>query len=365
MSYLTFKLISLTVLVVILLIVLVVRHNSKQGSKKVDSLTPLQNKHGFNEGANETKVETPKSISVFRFRHWWQCATREECKQMLISALVRFDHYLKDEDITDYDVQDRMIRLLDRLDDLHQKEIYPDTAQLVSYIRGGMRNDGREMHDYFIKKYSEDDLVDMTKYKYVTGYSLFDDPNAIDHQIYSKLKSILVEMIKNSISGDLWRNIPLTKEAIILMKKRGLSVENEAYKEFCEMVVYEPMLDDTETPRLMLSFIKYYHTLTGTSEQWEDKERKLEKMTDPSTSYKEICDLILEGRSLLYDPVQMTEGYETVIYNVEKECDRLLKHKPRRMGFCHLYWSEKKKILAKHGIIWCSPSEMNPKVMFD
>ena len=365
MSYLTFKLISLAVLVVLLLAVLIVRHNSKQETKQADSSTSFTNKHGFNNGSNETKVETPESICVFRFRNWWQRAKREDCKQMLISALVRFDRYLKDEDITDYDVQDRMIRLLDRLEEIQQKDIYPDTAKLVSYIRGGMRNDGSEMHDYFIKKYSEADLVDMTKYKYVMGYSLFDDPNAINHQNYSKLRNILVEMIKNSISGDIWRNIPLANEAIILMKKRGISVENEVYKEFCEMVVYEPMLDDTEAPRLMLSFIEYYHTLAGSSEQWEDKERKLKKMTDPNTSYKEICDLILEDHSLLYDPVQMTEKYEKVIYDVEKECNRLLKHEPHKMGFCHLYWSEKKKILAKHGIIWLSPSEMNPKVIID
>lgn len=365
MSYETFKVLYLFILLVLLVVVLVVRHNSKQDTKQVDSSTAFPDKHRFNKETIETKVETPESIYVFRFRNWWQRAKREDCKQMLISALVRFDRYLKDEDITDYDVQDRMIRLLDRLEEIQQKDIYPDTAKLVSYIRGGMRNDGSEMHDYFIKKYSEADLVDMTKYKYVMGYSLFDDPNAINHQNYSKLKGILVEMIKNSISGDLWRNIPLANEAIILMKKRGISVENEVYKEFCEMVVYEPMLDDTEAPRLMLSFIEYYHTLAGSSEQWEDKERKLKKMTDPNTSYKEICDLILEDHSLLYDPVQMTEKYEKVIYDVEKECNRLLKHEPHKMGFCHLYWSEKKKILAKHGIIWLSPSEMNPKVIID
>ena len=62
---------------------------------------------------------------------------------------------------------------------------------------------------------------------------------------------------------------------------RGISVENEVYKEFCEMVVYEPMVDETETPRFMLSFIKYYHSLTGSSEHWGVKERKLEKMTAP------------------------------------------------------------------------------------
>ncbi|MBO7082481.1 MAG: hypothetical protein J6W30_01405 [Bacteroidales bacterium] len=348
MSYLSLKLISIAVLLLLLMVILFVTHRE-------------------NDETYETDEGNCEDLSVFRFRNWWQRATREECKQMLITALVRFNKYLKDEDITDYDVQDRMMRLFDRLDESQKNEIYPDASKLSGYIRGTARSfsESREMYDYFQKQYGETDLVDETKYRYIMGYSLFDDSGAIDHQNFSKLKVLLDKMRKNFKDGDLWKNIPLAKKAINLMKKRGISVENEVYKEFCETVIYEPMLDDMETPRLMLSFIEYNHKLTGSSAPWEDKEKKLNKLIDPRTTYKEICDLILEDRSLLYDPVQMTEKYEMVIYDVEKECNVMLKLEPRRMGFCHKYWSVKEKALAKHGIIWRSPSEMNPKVKFD
>ena len=61
MSYLTFKLISVAVLVVLLL-VLIMRRNSKQEAKQADSSTAFQDKHRFNKETNETKVETPESV---------------------------------------------------------------------------------------------------------------------------------------------------------------------------------------------------------------------------------------------------------------------------------------------------------------
>ena len=68
---------------------------------------------------------------------------------------------------------------------------------------------------------------------------------------------------------------------------------------------------------------------------------------------------------LKVDPVQATPEWENVIYEVEKEVDEQLKDEPRGMGFCHSYWSAKRAALARRGIVWRSPSAMNPKVMFD
>ena len=71
------------------------------------------------------------------------------------------------------------------------------------------------------------------------------------------------------------------------------------------------------------------------------------------------------GGHLKADPIQASEKWEEVIYEVEKEVDEELKDEPRGMGFCHAYWSAKKAALARRGIEWKSPREMNPKVMFD
>lgn len=38
----------------------------------------------------------------------------------------------------------------------------------------------------------------------------------------------------------------------------------------------------------------------------------------------------------------------------------------RRIGYCHLYWAVKKRILRKkYNIEWRSPAELNPHVHFD
>ena len=69
---------------------------------------------------------------------------------------------------------------------------------------------------------------------------------------------------------------------------------------------------------------------------------------------------------LKHDPIENTAEYKAVIKNVEKELDELLKDKPKGMGFCHIYWHEKRRILKeKYGIEWRSLAVMNPRVMFD
>lgn len=72
--------------------------------------------------------------------------------------------------------------------------------------------------------------------------------------------------------------------------------------------------------------------------------------------------------SLYYDQVELTDKYKAVIDKVEKKVDRKLKFHPSngRLGYCHVYWETKQSILKKkYGIDWRTPSELNPKVMFD
>jgi hypothetical protein len=35
------------------------------------------------------------------------------------------------------------------------------------------------------------------------------------------------------------------------------------------------------------------------------------------------------------------------------------------LGVCHSYWARKKELLAKKGIEWKTPAEMNPNILFD
>ena len=72
--------------------------------------------------------------------------------------------------------------------------------------------------------------------------------------------------------------------------------------------------------------------------------------------------------SLYYDQVELTEEYKAIIDEVEERVDKKLKRHPlyHRMGYFSIYEPTKKRLLKdKYGIDWRTPSELNPKVMFD
>ena len=60
------------------------------------------------------------------------------------------------------------------------------------------------------------------------------------------------------------------------------------------------------------------------------------------------------------DPVEKTEEYLAVIDKVEEKIE-----KTKQMNFCLEYWSLKAQFLFEYGILWRSPSQLNPGVMFD
>ena len=60
------------------------------------------------------------------------------------------------------------------------------------------------------------------------------------------------------------------------------------------------------------------------------------------------------------DPVEKTEEYLAVIDKVEEKID-----KAKQMNFCLEYWNLKAQFLFEHGILWRSPAQLNPGVMFD
>lgn len=60
------------------------------------------------------------------------------------------------------------------------------------------------------------------------------------------------------------------------------------------------------------------------------------------------------------DPVEKTEKYLAVIDKVEEKIE-----KTKQMNFCLEYWNLKAQFLFEYGILWRSPSQLNPGVMFD
>ncbi len=68
-------------------------------------------------------------------------------------------------------------------------------------------------------------------------------------------------------------------------------------------------------------------------------------------------------RSLKHDPVEMTEEYLAVIDEIEEKVEK--SRTTYGHGSCFEVWSLKKSYLLEHDIEWHTPSELNPRVLFD
>ena len=80
---------------------------------------------------------------------------------------------------------------------------------------------------------------------------------------------------------------------------------------------------------------------------------------------KRIRELLLSAQEnrrgfIKNDPVEKTEKYLAVIDKVEEKIE-----KTKQMDFCLEYWSLKARFLFEYGILWRSPTQLNPGVMFD
>lgn len=71
---------------------------------------------------------------------------------------------------------------------------------------------------------------------------------------------------------------------------------------------------------------------------------------------------------LYYDPVEDDPRYADIFKKINDEVNEALVEHPKKgsMGFVHVIWATKKRVLKqKYGIEWRSPAELNPQVMFD
>lgn len=96
--------------------------------------------------------------------------------------------------------------------------------------------------------------------------------------------------------------------------------------------------------------------------------KELERAMADMFTQTELFKIMLDPKigHLRTDPVEYSWEWEKIYYDVEDELDRRLANVPRQMGFCFQYWAMKRELLMeKYGIDWRSPSQMNPRVMFD
>lgn len=210
----------------------------------------------------------------------------------------------------------------------------------------------------------------------------------------NELGAIFTEMVENDGTfAAQWKNIPLGHKAFALMKDElPLRIEGELTP-YTRIVLLNKMMScmpERDCARFFLEVKRYQKSLfrlvsdkdvkedmdidgyEGNPEEYvreytvEQHWKSLERTEDylnTGISMEDWCKKY--GIMLKFDPVERSKKWEECIYKVEKECDERLVGKHMGMGFCFLYWSTKKSVLAKYGIEWDSPSTMNPRVMFD
>ncbi|MCR4847506.1 MAG: hypothetical protein K5920_01480 [Bacteroidales bacterium] len=186
-----------------------------------------------------------------------------------------------------------------------------------------------------------------------------------NHSLEDRLQELYDQMRAHAKVGDFWKNIPLARETLRLMKEEASEDDRDDIQQLCEWVVTQKLLLDYETPRLILSFMELWTDLSRDDQRWAKEIQHLRRMIDPNTPEEEKLELMTEGRFIKYDPIQLSEAWEENIYEVEKELDEEFKDTDRFMGFCYSYWSSKRAALARRGIVWRSPAIMNPHTHFD
>lgn len=192
------------------------------------------------------------------------------------------------------------------------------------------------------------------------------DTVSVQQSILS-LEGIFKQMVVNyNTFGAVWKNIGLAREAFEILKSLPDVVEGEFDTPAEKASILSDMLEQIEetiAPRLCIEIREYMQSLSADDSNNIEMLEQLRDFIDIKFPMEEYCRKY--HKMLKFDPVERTKEWEDVICAVETECAEILKDEPQGMGFCFSYWSTKKAVLAKYGIVWRSPSAMNPRVMFD
>ena len=188
-----------------------------------------------------------------------------------------------------------------------------------------------------------------------------------------RIVSLVDVMRSNSSEHGMWKNLPLAKECMQLLRDLDDPDETPMGKALaCEAICEQ--LSEYDIPRFMLDILHYEREqLEQSTEEddnyptTEDVDQKIRRLTDYiDTEHVSVAEFRKRyQRHLMFDPIERTPQWEEIYYEVERECDRRLGDTPRGMGFCFAYWMTLHQVLAERGIQWRSPSVLNPGVMFD
>lgn len=182
-----------------------------------------------------------------------------------------------------------------------------------------------------------------------------------------KLLISFKKMMQNEDKGHCWKNIPLAKEAFAMMKELPDTLAEEFETPADKAGILSNMLHqlyETNTPRFSLEVRRHIQQLNPDDKENLKGLEKLEDFLNLDFPMEDYCKKY--NVHLYFDPVERTEEWESVVYDMEKALDKKFRFTRRHMGFCFRYWSAKKSLLKeKYNIDWSTPSQMNPNVIFD
>ena len=185
-----------------------------------------------------------------------------------------------------------------------------------------------------------------------------------------KVVSLIEEMRENGENMRLWKNIGLSAECI---ERLGMIDDASGLEKALACSTILDLIPKYDVPRYALSILykqKEWFEAAGeeaeylTLESIQEDIVELEEYID----YAHISNeefMSKYSKFLKFDPIQRTPMWEENYCRWEQECDKRLGDTPRGMGFCFEYWSTFAAVLAEEGVEWKSPSQMNPRVMFD
>ena len=190
-------------------------------------------------------------------------------------------------------------------------------------------------------------------------------PTYNDSPYLSEMAELVLRQRDNDIET-LEETIPALwylTEAYDKMCRAGMSVkfytpQLQDYTELMKLREYDS--DDME--RLESCF---YLAVKARNYYEPDDCSDLVEIVSGSLPDERIRELLLSAQEnrqgfIKNDPVEKTEEYLAVIDKVEEKID-----KAKQMNFCLEKWDLKAQFLFEFGILWRSPAQLNPGVMFD
>ena len=200
---------------------------------------------------------------------------------------------------------------------------------------------------------------------------------------YDRLTELIDIMRENAEDNDCWKNIPLAREVMHLLKDctplRDEEIDPSVRMLAVSTLAEKELLSPRDTPRLFLSFYQYWEICNelktdkdaiqrGFKQFYNKLYKKLFEFSwtvDPGMTEALYHRMFGKPKTLRFDFIQFSPEWEKEVYDIEKETSEELGGMRRSRGFCYSYWSTKTDIAEKHGISWRSARVMNPKVRFD